>query len=214
MITIRCTQLEQVKQNPQLYAESVLNGKVSTGGSHGMLACMKDIVKTVHTHERSIEQAVIDLQNKFVRFVNTSENKSRQDRLVEQMISYNRAYEKMGFEMIDGHRQIKWEIVPGVAKLSGFTPWVVENDKGSLFAYFIAEKHFDWKSELRFPLYQSYMSENTLKCDIKDLWVGIFNLSANKFDFENFTPKKIIQVINETSDIMDKVVIEFQKKKK
>lgn len=213
MITIRCTQLEQVRQNPLLYAESLLNGYQNKGGTHGMFAYMKDVVRTIHTHEKDINQAVTDLQNKFIRFVSNAENKIKQERLIEQMISYNQVYNQMGFEMTDGHRQMKWDIVPD-ARLSGHTPWVVQNEEGELFAYFIVEKYFDWTSELRFPLYQSYMSTNTLKCDIDDLQVGIFDLSANRFEFENFGSEKIAEVIDETSNIVGKVVTEFQKKKK
>lgn len=204
MITIRCSQLEQIRQNPQAYALSLAIGeKNGNAGSYGMFACMKDIVKTVHQGERDLNKAVSDLQLKFMRYAVNPHNIAKQEHLIQEMLVYCALYEEMNFELIDGAHQIRWNINK-LGRLSGLTPWVVKNSNG-YFSYLIVEKASNWRYELRFPLYQQYIASTTIKCDIHKLHVGIFDISSQRFDFDCFSTSIIKDAINETSTIFQQV---------
>lgn len=131
--------------------------------------------------------------------------------MVEQFVKYCRLYERRQFEFIDGWRQMKWNIIPDV-RLTGRTPWVVENND-SYYSYILSEKEFAWKEELRFPLFQKYLVDNTIECNIEEMNVGVYNLATNTFDFKNFSTKEVSNMIREAEDVFKNVYTEYKKRK-
>ncbi len=213
MIKIPCSILEQVRRNPSAHAQFLATGdKPKTGGSRGMFAYFKDVVKLVHTKEFTVSEGIKELENKFARFDDTLKNKNKQNKLFDDFVEYCNAYNKMGFEFADTKHQIKWDLLPTV-RLTGHTPWVVYDDS-YYYAYFIVEQSFDWQSELRFPLIQSYLSNNTIECKESEMKVGIYSLDTNSFDLKSFSSKELKGVITETTNIFQNVIDEYNKIKK
>lgn len=205
--------LEQVRKAPAAHAQLLaLSNKPNTGGSHGMFAYWQDMVKQVHTNEMTVAEAIKELQNKFIRFNDTLQNRSKQANLLEKLPQYCSLYEKKKLAFVDTKRKMKWDIVPGV-QLTGFTPWVVHNDDG-YYAYFFAEHPFDWEAQLRFPLIQQYLIENNIDCDITEMNVGIYCLETNNFDFKNYSTKEIKTWVSVTGEIFQTVLNEYNKWKK
>lgn len=213
MIKIPCSILEQVRKNPMAHAQFLATGdKPKTGGTHGMFAYFKDVVKQVHTKEFTVSEGIKELENKFARFDDTLKNKNKQNKLFDGFVEYCKAYEKMGFELADTKHQMKWDLLPTV-RLTGHTPWVVYDDT-YYYAYFIVEQPFDWQTELRFPLIQSYISNNTIECNESEMKVGIYSLSNGSFDLKSFSTKEIKGVIIETTNVFRNVHEEYFKIKK
>ena len=212
MISIRCSILESVRKNPAAYGQLLAAGDgQNNGGTHGMFACLQDVARLVHLGEITEAEAVKELHRKFLRFNDTPENKRKQGNLVEQLVKYCKQYDKNNFEFIDSWRLMKWDFSPDT-RLSGRTPWVVSNDEG-YFSYILSENGFDWRSELRFPLFQKYLSENTIECHLNEMNVGIYSLADNKFIFKVYSAKEIADAIKETNGIFKNVYSEYKKKK-
>lgn len=213
MLKIRCSSLEDVKQNPQAYAQllALTDGK-SGGGTYGMFAYWQDAARQVHEHDLTVSQAIKHLQNKFIRFDETPKNKAKQDRLLEQFVKYCRLYDKNNFAFVDSRRHMKWEIHNGVM-LTGLTPWVVYNDTG-YYSYFVTEELFDWQEQLRFPLIQQYLTDNKIECDITEMHMGIYCLSTNKFDFRSYTERELKDTVSQTTKIFENVKESYLKLKK
>lgn len=210
MLKIRCTSLEDVKQNPKAYAQLLASGDAKKGGgTHGMFAYWQDVAKLVHQQELNISQGIKELQNKFIRFDDTARNKAKQDKLLEQFIPYCRLFDKNKFALVDGRRQMKWELYAEVM-LTGLTPIVVHNDNG-YFSYLQVEQPFDWKSQLRFPLIQQYLSDYNIDCDIKEMSVGIYCLTTNTFEFKSFSKTELSKAVLQTSELFESVSNEYNK---
>lgn len=210
MISIRCSMLEAVRKNPAAYGQLLAsNDGKKGGGSHGMFACFQDVARLYHTGEIDLKDGIRELHRKFLRFNETEENKTKQAKLVEQFVRYCRSFEKQSFELVEGWRQMKWSVVPNVL-LTGRTPWVVGNDDG-YFSYILSEQKIDWKSELRFPLFQKYLTDNTIDCSLNEMSVGIYCLTTNTFDFKSYSAKEVTNVVNETGLIFQNVYTEYKK---
>jgi len=209
---IRCSTLETVRKNPVAYAELLATGDgIKGGGSHGMFACMQDVARLIHLGEVDVNQGIKELQKKFQKFSITSKNKAKQELLTDQLVKYCRLYEKQSFVFIDGWRNMCWGITADVS-LTGRTPWVVSNGKG-YYSFLLTEKPFAWSSELRFPLIQKYLVDNTIDCPITEMNVGIYCLATNSFDFLSFSNEEILEVVTETRDIFRRVYQEYKRKK-
>ncbi len=213
MIKIKCSILEQVRRNPTAHAQMLASGgKDQRGGPPGMFGHWKNLVKKVHTSELSLNDGIKELQNKFSQFQDNLANKTKQTKLLDEFVTYCEKYNQLGFKFADTRHNINWEIVPTIT-LTGHSPWVVY-DSNFYYAYFLVETPIDWQAELRFPLIQTYLANNTIECDVAELKVGIYALSTQQFELKSFTEEELIDAFAETSTLFHNVHSEYNKFKK
>jgi hypothetical protein len=213
MITIKASILESIRKDPEAYGRllAIGDGK-SGGGSHGMFAYLVDTARAVHIGKFTLQQAVRELHSKFLRFKDSFENRERQERLIEQLVTYLKHYNKRGFEWHDGARRIQWGITSDVI-LTGLTPWVV-SDKKIYHSYLMAEHTFNWQQQLRFPLFQQFLSNSTIECPPEEIQIGIYFADTNIFDMRSFNTKELKLAVDETGILFNSLYNEYQKRKK
>jgi hypothetical protein len=212
MIKVRASLLESVRLNPEAYGQLFATGGLNNkGGTHGMFQCFGEVARSVHVGELNMREAITALHTKFLSYRDIPANKQRQERLTEQLMAYIRLYRKMGFNWVDGPKRIQWPITKQVM-LTGNTPWVVSNDEGYT-SYMLAEKSFDWKSQLRFPLFQQYLASNTIDCPSTSITTGYYFADTNTFDLVNFGKSDMKLAIDETGKLFNSVYREYEKKK-
>lgn len=213
MISVRCSLLEQVKANPITYGHLLaVNEGANGAGTHGMFAYLQDIAKQVHLGEIKTSHAVNELFKKFARFEDNRKNRQRQEYLAEALVAYFKLYEKMGFNFVDGWRQIRLQMTPET-RLTGRTPWVVVNDNG-FYSFMFSENDFDWQSQLRFPIYQHYIANKTMECSTEQVRVGIYSLESQKFQFRNYSNSNITESMAEVTELLINVYSAYSERKK
>ncbi|MBL7743134.1 MAG: hypothetical protein JNN00_06615 [Chitinophagaceae bacterium] len=213
MINIRCSLLEAIRVNPTAYGQLLATSDYNNGGgSHGMLAYLHDIARLVHLGELLPTEGVKELYNKFHRFSNTPLNKKRQEKLVSQFLNYCKRFDENEFVFVGGSKLIKWEF-SREARLTGRTPWVVANEN-AYFSYILVENDYDWKDELRFPIFQQYLADKIIECGTDEIKVGIYSLSRDQFEFKTYSEIELKEAILETGQIFSKVLKEYNKLKK
>lgn len=212
MLTISCAILEQVRQAPAAHGQLMATNNQQPHGNYGMFAAWQDTVKRVHMGQLSEKDAIAFLKNKFIRFDDNARNRTKQNLLLDKLPTYLAAYKKRGFHFTEPRHQMKWDIVEGV-RLTGLTPWVVAGND-VYYAYFIIENQVDWRSQLRFPLIQQYLTENHIDCDVHELQVGTYCLGTDRFDFKSFSEREITDQLTETGRIFRTVFTEYHKYKK
>lgn len=210
MLRIKCSQLEQARNNPSLYAQQLLS-KQNGGGMHGMFSYMQDAAKRVHLGE-NLSVAIKKLQNQYInKFEETRHNKAKQERLIKKLVMYIKQYDDMGFEFVDGRRLMRWDILSEV-QLTGFTPWVTKS-QDEYYTYYIVENMIDWDSELRFPLLQDYLVNVVHKLKIQTIRIGIYCIETDKFYFKKFSKREIELAIAEAKSLFQNVYEEYNKHK-
>ncbi|MBN9298606.1 MAG: hypothetical protein J0I41_16490 [Filimonas sp.] len=211
MLTISCSLLEQVRNNYLPYVELLSTGeKISRGGTHGMFAYWQDVSKKIHQNELNLSSGIKTLTSLYSNFDDNKRNRDKQNLLLDQLVKYHQCYEKQNFQFYDGRRRIRWPIIPEI-HLSGLTPWVFESGE-EYFAYYVIEKKYDWKKELRFPLLQKYMSEHNVKCNFRQLNMGVYFLDTGVFEFRKYSTKEILSSVIETKQLFGKIYEEFRLK--
>lgn len=210
MLKISSTRLEEVRKNP-----SAINDIVSTVIKRkdiGMFAKTQNAICKVHNGKLSIAEARESIENQFLVYKESTSNRKRQNLLLMGFDSYFHQLDTIGLSYEDGRHFIQWKMHPNVS-LSGLTPFVANKD-GLHYAYIIAESIHDWEKELRFPLFQKYLSEETISCSTKLINVGVYSMSTGLFEFKQYNLRQINAAESETKDVFKDVYNEYLKGKK
>lgn len=208
MISISCSSLETARINPKAIAQRLLS-KGGSQGSRGMFANWQDHIRSIHSKNIDPSAAFLNLQQSFLKFATNQANTTKQDYLLDHFYPYLEKFEKSGFSYLESKCRMKWYLVTD-GKLGGELPYVVKHKSG-FAAYYFAERNFNWKGELRFPLIQRYLSANNLGCEDKDIQVGIYCLEQDSFQLENFKSDDVEIAIEEAKGIFFKVIEEYNK---
>lgn len=210
MIKISCSKLEEVKQNPQAYAQKLKNSENTGGGAYGMFQCWQSCVRLVLQGRNNVEQAIEALQRQFVRFADTTANKKKQEFFMDRLRPFIEEFELKQYTYLSDQKHINWELVPGV-ELTGKTPVSVSDNK-QYAAFIYTENPIGWHSQLRFPLIQTYLAKNIFKCSPKDVNIGTFCLETLRFDLRSFSNVEIDDAVSEMMKISETVSSVFNGK--
>lgn len=90
MIRISCSKLEDVKQNPEVFAQQLLLDKKMAGGSFGMFQCWQTKVRATHKGEMDPQEAIKSLRQEFRDrdYADNAANKNKKKNLIDKLIPY------------------------------------------------------------------------------------------------------------------------------
>lgn len=212
MIKIRCSELESVRESPVAHGQLLAANGMKKDGGRGMMACVKEVARIMQDEGLTVAEGIKRIQQKFLGFNATPENKEKQERLVQGFVDYCKQVELNEFEFIDGNRQMKWDFSKDT-RLTGHTPWVFANDAG-FYSIYLTENQISWKHQLRFPLFQQYLTTNTIDCELNEMHVGVFCLETGRFEYKSFAEEEIEGSVAETNIILNTVLAAYNKFKK
>ncbi len=211
MIKVQCSKLEDVRNNPLSFAQSLKNGEnTPSGGSFGMFSCWQKNVRDVHKEELDIPAAIKTLQQRFMNYADNNQNRKKQEFLIDRFMPYFEDFEKRDFVLEKPQIRINWELIKGVS-LTGNSPLLVSNVDYNA-AYYFTEMPFNWEQQLKFPLLQYYLAKNFFDCEPEKLQIGTYCLSENRFSLKCYDEIDINQSIEEATEIFDKIIREYNRK--
>ncbi len=208
MISISCSALESARVNPKALAQQMLS-KGGSRGSRGMFTSWQDHIRSIHSRDIEPAVAFMNLQQSFLRFASNPMNYAKQEYLLDHFYPYLDKVKLSRLSYLESKRRMKWYLVTD-SKLGGELPYIFKNETGFVACYF-TEKDFNWKTELRFPIIQRYLSANHLGCDERDIQVGIYSLEQNAFQLQNYSNDDVEAAINETKGVILKVIEEYNR---
>lgn len=211
MINVRCSELESVRENPAAHGQVLAVNGIKSIGGRGMISCVREVALAMGKDGFTVSEGVKRIQQKFLTFSPTKENQVRQEELIQGFIAYCKQIKKHQLEFVDGSRRIKWDFSKDT-RLTGLTPWVFASDE-RYYALSLAETPAKWQHQLKFPLYQHYLTSNIIQCPLSQLNVGVFCLQTGQFEFENFTEESIDASVIETDRILNIVFDSYNKHK-
>lgn len=213
MISISCSKLERVKNNPRLFGQMLATGEEKQNKRrHGMFACLKNTICEVHTGGITAARGVKKLQNLFLQFAANTKNKTKQAKLIEHYTIYHKLFAQQNWVFACATKNMQWPLHNEVM-LTGHTPWTFKSPEGYI-AYYITETALPgWRNELRFPLIQQYLAEKILHCEPSNIKLGYYALNTAKFDLERFDEAAIEEAVEVTSNVFKNVYDAFIKSK-
>lgn len=211
MLNVRNSALEDARLYPEQYVQSLLIGGARR--NIGMFSRMQNVIVKVHAGALTVSDARKQIESQFLLYETWKYNKTKQDRLLASFDNYFASFDKMKLQFVDSKHQMKWQLHANVS-LSGLTPIVVANNSG-YYSYIFTEQPIDeWKKQLRFPLIQQYLANNTIGCDATEVNVGVFCASSGTFEFKSFSKREIAVALKETAEVFNTVDKTYSKLKK
>lgn len=211
MIKVKCSELELARTDPKGYGQLMAAGGSKTGGGYGMLARVKTVLKEMLDEEFSVSQGVKKIEQKFIGFDSTVENKNKQAALIKGFVAFCDYLKKRKLVLVEGIKLMKWDFTKDVL-LTGQTPWVFKNEEG-FYAISFSERPTAWKDQLKHPLFQSYLADIIIKCDLNEMNVGVFCFQTGKLEVSCFKEEEIDNCFAQTETILAEVYKGYNLKK-
>jgi len=145
MIRVSCQNLQQVKNDPALYAANLVS-KTKSGRRRGMFSQWQTVARELHIEKIPLTEGVKRLSSLYSIWVDNERNRNRESFFQESLIRYHNIFIKKGFVFQDGNHVMKWQLHKNVM-LGGYTPCVAVK-YNRYYAYAFTEHYFDWSSEL------------------------------------------------------------------
>lgn len=203
MLKITCSSLEDVKKNPELTAQMLIENSSKNRGGRGMMSDWQDVAKAMLRKDIPVSKALETLEEKLQGFADNKKNNQRRELLQQQLLNFKNNCTNKGFKFEDSPHRINWELYAGVS-LTGLTP-IVMHDNNEFYSFIFSEHPLAWNYQLRFPLFQQYLADYTLHCQPDELNVGIYCLEDDKFSFKKFTDVELNAAVNKTSTLFETV---------
>lgn len=190
MKTFSITKLETARQNPKDFAKLLKADGTDSGSFFGRSQFIRwqDAVNEFHK-TNDLGKALTYLEKTFSNYAINSKNRRSYERYLVSLDEYVSELKKNGNIFLK-REQIKI-LVNSKLMITGRVPLTFMNMNGGFSLYFFSKETFDWGAELRFPIIQSYFSENVYGADLDKVKVGIFSTQDNKFYEKSFSYNQI-----------------------
>src|SRR3569833_655121 len=100
MIKVSCSKLEEVRQNPYVFAQQLLSSEKKTGGYYGMFASWQTCVKSMHSGEMDLSRAMKSLQQRFMAYAENGANRRKQEFLLDRLSPYWNEFHKREYNYL------------------------------------------------------------------------------------------------------------------
>jgi hypothetical protein len=93
--------------------------------------------------------------------------------------------------------------------ISGQIPIVNRIDNDTYGVIFFTKEESLWEQELKYPLLQYHFSKTLYKCDLSQIFVGVYSFEDNRHYIQSFDRNTIILALNEVTDIASTIEAEL-----
>lgn len=210
MITLSLSKLEIARVNPMSIANDMVKEKMNKGSRVGFVSTFKTTAREYHEKELNSRDVVQELDNRlWISFKENSQNNNRRKLFCESFLSYAQLFSNLDISISKFQVNLDWEIIPNM-KLTGHSPFLCSNETYKV-AYYFSEKNTNWRAELKYALLQVYLAEVIFKCDVKDIKIGIYDISDKKFDLHTYDDFELDNAIEECKQVFNNVLSEYNR---
>ncbi|MCB9046767.1 MAG: hypothetical protein H6550_11600 [Chitinophagales bacterium] len=204
MIEIRCTKIEQCRNQPALYGKLLALKQALQEGQNGnfnsgMSSKWRSAALTVH-HGADIDTAYNNLAFNLGTF-SSKACKEKQEPMLDSFTSYFEQLNNNGWQFKYGNKQVSWQGLHDEVKMTGQAPWIMERN-GRYHCHYITEKPYPgWQQQLRYPLLQQYIANNILDCDPQLVSIGIYTILDKQFIMMRYAEDELQEAQAEARNI-------------
>jgi len=213
MIEIRCSDIDNCRNRPDLYGklialQQMLNGKRNGNYSSGMCSKWRSAALAVH-HGADIAAIRSNLDITLSTFISKTCIEKRQQ-YIDSFTDYFQQLKNSGAQLVHGTRQISWEGLHSHVKLTGQTPWILEYNGGYQCHYITEKPYPGWQYQLKYPLLQQYIATHILECNPEQVSVGIYAVLDKQFILLKENKTALKEHLEEAGNIFEEVHKAFQ----
>lgn len=195
------TDLERARRNPTEFAKILKGGDSSENKFGGYPKSMRWLDAVCEFHKNNdISEAFDALEQALSGRKPTAQHRRELETLLKALDNYKNEAVKRKLSFIKSRAKIYIKVNQEV-EIGGIIPLIFMNPAGGFSAYFISLDNTAWKSELRFPVVQSFVAGTVFKTSVEEMEVGYINYLTGEFQETSFSPSEIVEYDRELSDI-------------
>lgn len=204
------TNLEQVRRNPAEFAKILKGGDSSENKFGGYPKSMRwlDAVCEFHKND-NISEAFDALEQALSGRKPTAQHRRELQTLLKALDNYKNEAVKRKLSFIKSRAKIYIKVNEEV-EIGGIIPLIFMNPASGFSAYFISLDNAAWKSELKFPVIQSFVAETVFKTNVEEIEVGYIDYLSGEFSEKSFSLSELAAAAKELENIGQTIRLNFE----
>ena len=181
------TNLEKARRNPVEFAK-MLSGKNSAENNFGGYPkSMRWLNAVCEFHKNGkLSDAFESIDEGFSRRKNTAQHRRELEMFYQSLDKYKTATAGRKLSLLKSREPIHIKVNPQI-EISGIIPLIFMKPAGGFSAYFISLNNTAWRSELKFPVIQSFVAEKVFKTNVEEIEVGYIDYFTGEFNETSFS---------------------------
>lgn len=195
------TKLEQARRNPIEFAQTLKSGKSSENNFGGYPKSMRWLNAVCEFHKNgNLSDAFESIDHGFSRRKNTAQHRRELEMFYKALDKYKNETVKRKLTLLKSREPIHINLNSQV-EISGIIPLIFMKPTSGFSAYFISLSNSVWKTELKFPVIQSFIAESVFKTNIKEIEVGYIDYLTGELNETSFPSAEINTSAKELENI-------------
>jgi hypothetical protein len=185
------TNLEKARKNPVEFAKLLSGAKSAENGFSGYPKSMRWLNAVCEFHKKgNLSDAFESIENGFSRRKNTAQHRRELAIFYQSLDKYKTETSKRKLALLKSREPILIRVNSQV-EISGIIPLIFMKPSSGFAAYFISLQNPAWRSELKFPVVQSFVAETVFKTRVTDIEVGYIDYFTGEFNEVSFSHAEI-----------------------
>lgn len=195
------TNLEKARRNPVEFAKILSGGKSSENNFGGYPKSMRWLNAVCEFHKNGkISDAFESIESGFSRRKNTAQHRRELKMFYQALDKYKTETVKRKLSLLKSREPIHVK-VNSLVEISGIIPLIFMKPVSGFSAYFISVNNPAWKSELKFPIIQSFVAGKVFNTNIEEIEVGYIDYLTGEFNETSFSVAEIGTYAKELENI-------------
>ncbi|MGE3523187.1 MAG: hypothetical protein AB7I96_10005 [Candidatus Dadabacteria bacterium] len=200
MIKISLSQLEEVRSNPHNFSQILQDATTQRYGGRSKFQVWQDGIHLYHKINDENEAIRVLTEKMENKFITISRSKKELNMYLDKFDKYLISHRNNGYYFNASRKKISIPIYKDVS-ISGIVPIInMASHQGHAIIFF-SKKDFDWESQIKFPLIQSYFAEKIFGCNISNIEVGIYCFETDEHHTKSYTKNEIRNALDESRNI-------------
>lgn len=201
--------LERARRNPVEFAKILKNGDSSANKFGGYPKSMRWLDAVCEFHRSGdISDAFDALEKALGGRKPTAQHRRELQALLKSLDNYKNEVTSRRLSFIKSREKIHLRVNEAV-EINGIVPLIFMKTAGGFSAYFVSLNNPAWKSELKFPIVQSYVSESVFKSSVEETDVGYIDYLTGEFNELSFSTSEIAASAVELETIGQTILLNY-----
>lgn len=195
------TNLEKARKNTVEFAKMLKSGRTSENEFGGYPKSMRWLNAACEFHKDSkLADAFEAIDKGFSGRKNTAQHRRELQMFYTALDKYKTEIAGRRLALLKSREKIYIKLNPQV-EVSGIIPLIFMKPTTGFAAYFISLNAPAWKSELKFPVIQSFVAESVFKSNVEEVEVGYIDYFTGEFNETSYSVSEINASLKELEGV-------------
>lgn len=203
MINLPLSLLEESRVNTEKIVERLISKNKSFRGRYSKFQAWKNAAISYHkSKSHNLNHIINIMENSMKKNFKTLKNNPKALRKYSDKLElYVEDHHRKNFHFIESISRLEIRINQSNIIVAGQIPIINMIDNNNYGIIFFTQKETLWEQELKFPLLQYHFAKSQYKCDLSQVFVGVYCFETDRHHIQSFNRNTITHALDEVVDI-------------